>query len=514
MKKRSDEGTSSNHFDQNNDVPDNVLQFDDSDITDIFEKIGNNDSDSIKAINKLFEYKVFVHVFDECAQDSEITLAILKDVLGRVKNSNPEITKAFIRADNAGCYHSADTLVSVTHMSKLTGIAIKRFDFCDPQGGKGACDRYAAVIKSHVRRYLNENHNVTNATEFVEACHSYKGVKGVLALNCKIVKDNSKKNKKCTIKQITNYYNFEYRADGLLVHRSWNVGPGLLIYWSRLNLDYRILDIVSNQIEGFLHNWVHTEEKNESDMMDIDDCTTDESEISPRGGEGKALFECDVREGCTAAFMKFGNLMNHILRGRHNPKPERFSLKDTAMKLYHCKLEEVGNRRMISIDIQEKQINHAETRPLSKGWALPIRKPHKEFSAKQREYLKAKFNEGVSGVKHWKPRDVVADMENLRVNNMFYFSASEILTENQIRSFFGRMNRERQTVGSTENIGRRMDIGDNSAQNVNEKNDEEETDLDLQILEEFQDMEAAVEETLAVENAFSIAQETLEACVT
>ena len=71
-------------------------------------------------------------------------------------------------------------------ISDKTDIVIKRIDFCDPQGGKGPCDRYAAVIKSNVRRCLNENHNVTTASEFVEACHSYKGVKGVFAFDCRI----------------------------------------------------------------------------------------------------------------------------------------------------------------------------------------------------------------------------------------------------------------------------------------------------------------------------------------
>ena len=74
-------------------------------------------------------------------------------------------------------------------------MAIKRFDSCDPQGGKGSCDRYAAVIKSNVRRYLNENHNVTSAPEFVETSRSHKRVKGVFALDCVIENNASKRGK-------------------------------------------------------------------------------------------------------------------------------------------------------------------------------------------------------------------------------------------------------------------------------------------------------------------------------
>ena len=514
MKTASSQETPNNDFDEVSDISDELPQFYEFDMTDLSEEIESDNTVSIRARKNVFEYKVFVHVFDESAQDSDIVLAILKDVLSRVKNSDPQIAKAFIRSDNAGCYHSADTIVSAIHMWELTGIVIKRVDFCDPQGGKGPCDRYAAVIKSHIRRYLNENHNVTNASEFVEACHSYKGVKGVLALNCTTVKDNVKRNKKCTIKQITNYYNFEYTEEGLLVHRSWDVGTGLLLHWSQLKFNRSIGNILSNRDVDCHQDWLRSKQKYDCGMMETDNYATSRSEILPSSNKEKKLFECNAREGCTAAFMKFGNLINHILLGDHKPSIERFSLKDTAMKTYYCKLEEVGSRRIISVDVNEKQINQLKRNPLSKGWALPIRKPNKEFSSKQREYLEAKFNQGVSGVKHWKPKDVVADMENLRVKNKFYFSASEILKENQIRSFFGRMKRERQMVSSKESNIIPMDIDNNTGENTNEENDHEEIESDLEVLEDFQDIEAAIEETTVIENIFASAKTALETSAT
>ena len=50
-------------------------------------------------------------------------------------------------------------------MKANTGIDVCRVDFSDPQGGKGACDRKAATIKAHVRRYVNEGHDVQNAEQ-------------------------------------------------------------------------------------------------------------------------------------------------------------------------------------------------------------------------------------------------------------------------------------------------------------------------------------------------------------
>jgi hypothetical protein len=50
-----------------------------------------------------------------------------------------------------------------------TGFDIRRVDFIEAQGGKGACDRKAAVIKSHVRIYANEGNNVETPEQFMTA---------------------------------------------------------------------------------------------------------------------------------------------------------------------------------------------------------------------------------------------------------------------------------------------------------------------------------------------------------
>jgi len=152
-----------NTFDEDSDVLDDSQQISDHEMADMPEE--NNDDNKVidKKKKHSFKYKVFVHAFDRCTQDSETVVVILNDVLCKVKETDPQIKNAFIRSDNAGCYHSTNTLASAKHISEQTGVAIKRIDFCDPQGGKGPCDRYAVVIKSNVRRYLNENHNVTTA---------------------------------------------------------------------------------------------------------------------------------------------------------------------------------------------------------------------------------------------------------------------------------------------------------------------------------------------------------------
>ena len=98
-----------------------------------------------------------MHILDNCNQDSPVVIRIIIHVLQTLKQEYSEIRRAFLRSDNAGCYHSSVMLSAYRFMEELTGIAIARVDFSDPQGGKGSCDRKAANVKAHFQRWINES---------------------------------------------------------------------------------------------------------------------------------------------------------------------------------------------------------------------------------------------------------------------------------------------------------------------------------------------------------------------
>lgn len=52
-------------------------------------------------------------------------------------------------------------------------------DFCDSQAGRGACDRKAAAIKSHMKIYLNSGNNIESAEEMRDAILSSGGLPSV-----------------------------------------------------------------------------------------------------------------------------------------------------------------------------------------------------------------------------------------------------------------------------------------------------------------------------------------------
>lgn len=85
---------------------------------------------------RIFENRTFCHVFNNASQNGSTVISILQDVLKRIKLEHPKVTTAFIRSDNAGCYHGSETILAVKVLFETTGIFIRRIDFSEPQAGK------------------------------------------------------------------------------------------------------------------------------------------------------------------------------------------------------------------------------------------------------------------------------------------------------------------------------------------------------------------------------------------
>ena len=91
------------------------------------------------------------------------------------------VIEAFLRSDNAGCYHCDYLMLSLSSLADRVGITIKRYDFSDPQAGKDVCDCRKAVIKSHMRCFINEGHEVRDAKDMKTAIESYGNIEGCFA---------------------------------------------------------------------------------------------------------------------------------------------------------------------------------------------------------------------------------------------------------------------------------------------------------------------------------------------
>ena len=59
------------------------------------------------------EVTCYVHLFNSCKQDWFSVLSVLENLFVTIKLQNPGIKKAFLRSDEAGCYHNSKLVSSL-----------------------------------------------------------------------------------------------------------------------------------------------------------------------------------------------------------------------------------------------------------------------------------------------------------------------------------------------------------------------------------------------------------------
>ena len=104
------------------------------------------------------------------------------------------------------------------------GITIKRYDVSDPQAGKDVCDCRIAVIKSHMRRFINEGHDVRDAKDMKRAIESYGNIEGCFASVVRINTSTKtmEKHLMTGIQSLNNFFFDDNRS--LKAWKAYNVG--------------------------------------------------------------------------------------------------------------------------------------------------------------------------------------------------------------------------------------------------------------------------------------------------
>lgn len=200
-----------------------------------------------RKVDEQLQCQTFVHIIENCLQDAPAVVRIMEHTLRTLKSEHPEITSAYFRQDNAGCYHNSLLLVTSNIMEIKTGVSVKRVDFSDPQGGKGACDRKAATIKAHVRRHVNEGHDVQNAKDFKDAMVSNGGLNGVRVVLVDAGDDGKSILPQVKIAGVSYLNNFQYSAQGVTVWKAHEVGQGKLLSQSEIEGTYNSLAALRTQ---------------------------------------------------------------------------------------------------------------------------------------------------------------------------------------------------------------------------------------------------------------------------
>ena len=170
------------------------------------------------------KYKVecFVRILNSCIQNNYTIASVFEHLFRTIKTEYSLINIAYIQSENAGCYHNGPLLLCLPDIAKRTGMIVARYDFSEPQSCKDIWDRKIAPMKTHIRRFVNENHDVVSAEDMKVALESQGGLKGCRAAVVEVNSSNDlfEGNK---IPDISLHYNFQYETSGIRVRQITNI---------------------------------------------------------------------------------------------------------------------------------------------------------------------------------------------------------------------------------------------------------------------------------------------------
>ena len=211
-----------------------------------------------------------------------------------------------------------------------------RYDFSEPQFGRDVCDRIISPMKGAIRRYCNEGHDITTASDMHEALKA-RQVKGTTATVCQ-VSQTAQEIKVNRISNFSSLHNFSYEEEGLRISKAYGVGAGKLIPWSQLvihsNGSTMLKEVQSREFFPMLSRAIKP---------------------TPTDDEGTCdnpLSMCS-ESGCSIEFATLEELQDHIHFGQHDKKVGSESLYDNLRRDWAAKYLSVTLESKLSLSTGE-----------------------------------------------------------------------------------------------------------------------------------------------------------------
>lgn len=326
-----------------------------------------------------YDVETIVHLFDSCTQDWFSVVSILEHLLATIKQEHPGVNIAFLKSDNAGCYHNGTLILSLEAIGERTGIHIQRYDYSDPQSGKDICDRKIAPMKGHIQRWINENHDVLTAADMKEALESYGGVRGCRVVVAEI--DVSRAAKMEKWKGISKLFSFEFQASGIKAWKAYGIGQGQMFPYTKLSQSkqgptgLRVISPISPM-----------------KSLPKPDLTKNKKKIT----SNQHVFLCE-EEGCVATFESLKDMQDHMDTGQHVRVMERETVYDLARKKWAAMVTGVQSTHVGDTGEGDQAIaslNKSRKQPVM-GWALKTTTKGKNMTEKLKLYLVEIFNNGI-----------------------------------------------------------------------------------------------------------------------
>ena len=127
----------------------------------------------------------YAHLLDMFQQDWFAVSPIIENTLQVIKTQKPHVTQVYLRSDEACCYHNNALIAAAKDIGQRVGIAICRYDYSEPQHGKDICNRILCPMKTSIRWYFNEGHDILCAEDMRTAL-SERPVRGMSTCVCAV----------------------------------------------------------------------------------------------------------------------------------------------------------------------------------------------------------------------------------------------------------------------------------------------------------------------------------------
>ncbi len=308
-------------------------------------------------------------------------------------------------------------------MSEKHGHSSSRYDFCEAQTGKDACDRRIATLKGAISKFIKSQNDILNAQDIKLALDSNLSVNsGVRTYVCEV---DSAFDFKDTFKfpSVTTYHSFVYSKTGnnLTFFRHYNIGNGETRSIESFIVKTQILRTVKDLFEKVRLKFKETDQENR------------EPSIENKKIQRFKMIHCD-KQGCSQIFFDERSLEKHI--NYHNSIRNIPQISKTLIT-YVTLINQVRANQIDSHKIFKlNNLNDIQSRiELKKGHALKKRKKSK-LNPKNSMYLLEIFKKGIHTGQKASPEGVKNQM--IELNDQF--EIEERLSADEIKSFFSRMN--------------------------------------------------------------------------
>lgn len=368
-------------------------------------------------------------LMDDCKQDMFAVACVFKHVLLQLCQDLPQVSQLVCRSDNAGCYSGASIIAVRNAICKEVGMTLQYVHFTEPQCGKDQADRDSAVAKSCFRTYVDMGNDLTSALDMKKALdQSLGGLRNSKSSVITIEPEDGSLGK-VNIPMINSLHTIAFSNDEMLVWRYFDIGKG-----KPVKLEKPVFVPGYSVISPFPSQFHRAEL-----------C------YDPKIGHEKTtvLFCCD--DACSATFTSDDELAIHIETADHTYcSSEGLSTCDSAKLMFAKRLKSQMNDARQPVAIQESNETDANTCDLwsmcQKGWALPQRKTTK-LSQKQKEFLKAIFDDGEVTKKKCTPANAVRAMKQAKADDgSKKFTSGEYLRKEQVMSYFSRLAKKQRAT--------------------------------------------------------------------